>query len=312
MGLSCSISTFQKVTSWREPTEGAPGECPVEAAAWRGTWPEEVEEGQVPASKPQSPWPCPGHGRPRLRKAPGLVRAGKKQRGSGLRPGSLGRAGTPPSLPTPAFQKVPLGKLRLGPQHPGGQQRPGAEVNCPPREGHLLTFARVSTTLTSGCFAGYFAMSHSKWVTKDFKSTGRNTFQQVSGTLLASGDQQRCQTPSQAAPLNPRKRSEKRGDRVGAPGKHMLPPTPSGALGQPWAFHQDRQQHPKPLRRTHQWPHLCPKHAQTAAPKVCLREILLPHEAEAGLGEILRARLVPRPPFLVVLAALPCWVIVLF
>lgn len=46
-------------------------------------------------------------------------------------------------------------------------------VKCPPREGPFLTLATVSTTLTSGCLAGYLAMSHSKWVTKDVKSTGR-------------------------------------------------------------------------------------------------------------------------------------------
>lgn len=37
----------------------------------------------------------------------------------------------------------------------------------------LLTLASVSTTLTRGCLAGYLAMSHSKCVTKDVRSTGR-------------------------------------------------------------------------------------------------------------------------------------------
>lgn len=37
----------------------------------------------------------------------------------------------------------------------------------------LLTLASVSTTLIRGCLAGYLAMSHSKCVTKDGKSTGR-------------------------------------------------------------------------------------------------------------------------------------------
>ena len=53
------------------------------------------------------------------------------------------------------------------------QRAPVTEAKCPLREGPSLTFARVSTTLASGCFAGYLAMSHSKWVTKDVKSTGR-------------------------------------------------------------------------------------------------------------------------------------------
>lgn len=287
MGLSCSISTFQKVMSWREPTEGAPG-----SVLWRHRLAGDRagRGGGRAGARLETP------------KSLALPRARKATPEKGTRPGQGWQEAegkrTPPRVtrqswnptqpPDSGLPESPSWHPRVGPQHPGGQQRPGAEVNCPPREGRLLTFARVSTTLTSGCFAGYFAMSHSKWVTKDGKSTGRNTFQQVSGVLPASGDQQGCQTPSQAAPLNPRKQSEKQGDRVGAPGKHMLPPTPGGALG------QDRQQHPKPLGRTHQWPHLCPECAQTAAPKVCLGEILLPHEAEAGLGEIPRARLFPR------------------
>lgn len=36
----------------------------------------------------QSLWPCPGHGRPHLRKAPGLVRAGRMQMGRGPHPAS--------------------------------------------------------------------------------------------------------------------------------------------------------------------------------------------------------------------------------
>lgn len=242
----------------------------------------------MPASKPQSPWPCPGHRRPHLRKAPGLVRAGRKQRGSGLRPGSLGRAGTPPSLPTLAFQKVPLGTPAWAPNTLVVSSARAPRLTVPREKAVFSPLPECPPRSPAAASRGYFAMSHSKWVTKDGKSTGRNTFQQVSGVLPASGDQQGCQTPSQAAPLNPRKQSEKQGDRVGAPGKHMLPPTPGGALG------QDRQQHPKPLGRTHQWPHLCPECAQTAAPKVCLGEILLPHEAEAGLGEIPRARLFPH------------------
>lgn len=61
MGLSCSTSTSQKVKSWREHTEQAPGsgpgtsgECLGDAAACRTTGPGEVEGGQVPALKPES------------------------------------------------------------------------------------------------------------------------------------------------------------------------------------------------------------------------------------------------------------------
>lgn len=54
----------------------------------------------------------------------------------------------------------------------GGPAVPVTDARVSRRERHL-TFARVSTTLGSGCFAGYLAMSHSKWVTKDVKSTGR-------------------------------------------------------------------------------------------------------------------------------------------
>lgn len=48
------------------------------------------------------------------------------------------------------------------------------DVRPPWREDPPRTFARMSTTLTSGCFAGYLATSHSKWVTKDVRSTARD------------------------------------------------------------------------------------------------------------------------------------------
>lgn len=92
---------------------------------------------------------------------------------------------TPPSLLTRGSWKVPLGTTARAPTPhslTSGGQMPLVTEASPPREGPPLTFASVSTTLTSGCLAGYFAMSHSKWVTKDVRSTGRNTCQQVSGT----------------------------------------------------------------------------------------------------------------------------------
>lgn len=81
-----------------------------------------------------------------------------------------GAAGREPGL-LESSSTSPGSERHVGPQQAVGCPRP-QESERPPRAGPSLTLARVSTTPTSGCFAGYLAMSHSKWVTKDVKSTG--------------------------------------------------------------------------------------------------------------------------------------------
>lgn len=94
--------------------------------------------------------------------AQGPVRAGGSQTGRDPTQGHW--AGRGPTQP-PASGKALLASL--------GCKRRVASPQMVSDAGPSLTFARVSAMLTSGCFAGYLAMSHSKWVTKDVKSSGR-------------------------------------------------------------------------------------------------------------------------------------------
>lgn len=143
----------------------------------------------MPALKPQSLWPCPGHGRPHLKKAPGLVRAGRKQMGGGLHPGSLGRARTPPSPLTVASQKVPLGTTARAPRpcrSPSGGQialvtevylsperRPSSpSLACPPRSPAAASRGISPCPIQSG--------------SQRMVSQLEETFQQMSGTLPIS------------------------------------------------------------------------------------------------------------------------------
>lgn len=152
---------------------------------------------------------------------------------AGLAGGQWG--GTAPKVmrqaPHPASHLLERPSLPLqGPNTCRLFMSPVSEV-CPPSKGLSLTFARVSTTLTSGCLTGYLAMSHSKWVTKDVKSAGRRGARLSGRAVFPRVPRPRRPHLGQASPLQARKHSEQQKDGLPDPGLLGAQACPVGAEG---------------------------------------------------------------------------------